>query len=84
MWQEVLVTAISVVPPTIAALAALRAASNARREVATNNGVRAGEYIQMLAADVLDLKVNMVTKRQFDDHVREDREFQQQILKERP
>lgn len=53
----VLVAFVGAIGPTVAALAAWRAAVGTKREVTTNNGRRAGDYIESIGRVSADLHV---------------------------
>lgn len=62
---------IAAVPSSVAAFAAVVSARRARQthaEVRTNHGLRAGEYLELVSANILDLKTSL------DDHTANDTE----------
>lgn len=52
-----LIASFAALGPTIAGLAAWRAAVGTKREVTTNNGRRAGDYIESIGRVATDLQV---------------------------
>ncbi|NBX97753.1 hypothetical protein EBQ81_02705 [bacterium] len=59
------VALVGAIGPTVAALAAWRAAVGTKREVTTNNGRRAGDYIESIgrvASDVHVLRIETAAK----------------------
>lgn len=62
-WEAVVVAVVAAVGPTVAALAAWRQAKGTRSEVTTNNGKRAGEYLEMLGKVSADMHVMRIEGR---------------------
>lgn len=61
--EAVIIAAIAAAGPLVAALAAWRQAKGTRAEVATNNGKRAGEYLEMLGSLSADVQIVKIESR---------------------